>query len=243
MSKPKMIIFDAGRTLLDYTSINTRKGIESLIPYITENPLFLTVDEIDRRVNEITAAFDVCKKQLIEVPERTILTLVFELLRLKFSIGVSEIEEILWNTVPVVVPTLHARETLEKLNEMGIQTAVISNLEFSGNLLKKRLNELYPNNQFRFVIASGDYGFRKPNHYIFDAGIAKSGFDAVDIWYVGDKISVDVEGSQNAGMTPVLFKCPRNHYEYIPEGLKVMDDFLELLMLVGYDTHRNSKVH
>ena len=232
MPKPKMIIFDAGRALLDYASIDTQKGVEALLPYITENPLNLSVAEIDQRMDQIAASFDACKKQLFEVPERTILALTFDSLQLKFSIGLAEIERILWNEVPVIVPTPHARETLDMLNEMGIHTAVISNLEFNGRLLAERLTELYPNNQFSFVIASSDYGIRKPNHYIFDAGIGRSGFPSSNIWYVGDKIPVDVNGSSEAGMIPVLFKCPRNHYENIPEDLKTIDDFLDLIALV-----------
>lgn len=233
MPKPKMIIFDAGRTLLDYASIDTQKGVKALLPHITANPLNLSVAEIDQRMDEIAASFDACKKQLFEVPERTILALTFELLQLKFSIDMAKIERILWNAVPEIVPTPHARETLDMLNEMGIQTAVISNLEFNGSLLAERLNELYPINQFRFVIVSSDYGIRKPSHYIFEAGIAKSGFDASEIWYVGDKIQVDVKGSSSVGMTPVLFKCPRNHYDHIPEGLNTIDDFLDLITLVN----------
>ena len=235
MSKPKMIMFDAGRTLLDYASIDTQKGVKALMPYITEKPHDLSVAEIDQRMDEIAASFDACKKQLFEVPQRTILALTFDLLRLKFSIDVEKIERILWNEVPVIVPTPHGRETLDMLTGMGIQTAVISNLDFNGGLLTERLNELYPNNQFRFVIASSDYGIRKPNRYIFEAGIAKSGFNASDIWYVGDKIAVDVKGSSSVNMTPVLFKCPRNHYDHIPEGLRTMDDFLDLITLVNME--------
>lgn len=229
MPKPKMILFDAGRTLLDYASVDTQKGVEALLSYITENPLNLSAAEIDQRMNEIAASFDACKKQLFEVPQRMILALTFDLLRLKFSVDVAEIERILWNEVPVVVPTPHARETLDMLNDLGIQTAVISNLDFNGTLLEDRLNELYPNNQFRFVIASSDYGIRKPNHHIFEAGIAKSGFRASEIWYVGDKIPVDVNGSSSAGMIPVLFRCPRNYYMNIPEDLKTIDDLLTLI--------------
>ena len=235
MPKPKMIIFDAGRTLLDYASVDTQKGVEALLPYIAENPLNLSAAEIDQQMNEIAATFDACKRQLYEVPQRTILALTFDLLRLKCYVDVAEIERILWNEVPVVVPTPHAREALDILREMGIQTAVISNLDFNGSLLEERLNELYPNNQFRFVIASSDYGVRKPNRYIFEAGIAKSGFQASEIWYVGDKIPVDVNGSSSAGMVPVLFRCPRNHYDPIPEGLRTMDDFLDLITLVNLE--------
>lgn len=233
MAKPKMIIFDAGRTLLDYASIDTLKGVKALAPYITSNPLHLTAEEINQRTNEVFDLFETSRKQLFEVPECTILTLVYDLLQLKFSIGIKEIERIIWNFDAVKVPVPHAKETLDELNRMGIKTGVISNLDFSGDLLRGTLNALFPNNQFQFVIASSDYGVRKPCRYIFDAGIAKSGLDSQDIWYVGDKIPVDIEGSRNAGMIPVLFKCPWNHYGAIPEGVRVMEDFLDLITLVN----------
>ena len=233
MAKPKMVIFDAGRTLLDYESIDTLKGVKALMPYVTSNPLHLTAEEIDQRTNEVFELFETGRKQLFEVPECTILSMVYDLLQIKFSIGIKDIERIIWNSDAVKVPTPRAKETLEELGRMGIKTAVISNLNFSGDLLRGTLNDLFPNNQFQFVIASSDYGIRKPNHYIFDAGIVKSGFDAIDIWYVGDKIPVDVKGSSEVGMTPVLFMCPRNHYEEIPVGLKVIDDFFDLITLIS----------
>ena len=233
MSKPKMIIFDAGRTLLDYASIDTLKGVKAFMPYITSNPLHLTAEEIDQRTNEVFELFEASRKQLFEVPECTILSLVYDLLQLEFSIGIKEIERIIWNSDSVKVPTPHAKETLDELNRMGIKTAVISNLDFTGDLLRDTLNDLFPDNRFQFVIASSDYGIRKPNHYIFDAGITKSGLDVSDVWYVGDKIPVDVKGSSSVGMTPVLFMCPRNHYDHIPEGLKTMDDFLDLIALIN----------
>ena len=235
MSKPKMIIFDAGRTLLDYASIDTLKGVKAFMPYITSNPLHLTAEEIDQQTNEVFELFEASRKQLFEVPECTILSLVYDLLQLEFSIGIKEIERIIWNSDSVKVPTPRAKETLDELNRMGVKTAVISNLDFTGDLLRDTLNDLFPDNQFQFVIASSDYGIRKPNHYIFDAGIARSGFDASDIWYVGDKIPVDVKGSSGVGMIPVLFKCPRNHYEDIPAGLKVLDDFLDLITLINME--------
>lgn len=233
MAKPKMIIFDAGRTLLDYESIDTLKGVKAFMPYITSNPRKLTAEEINQYTNKVFELFESSRKQLFEVPECTILALVYDLLQLEFSISLHEVEKIIWDADAVKVPTPHAMETLDELNRLGIKTAVISNLDFSGDLLGNTLNELFPNNQFQFVIASSDYGVRKPNSYIFEAGIVKSGLESKDIWYVGDKIPVDVEGSRNAGMIPVLYKCPRNRYDTIPDGLMVVEDFLDLVKLVN----------
>ncbi len=88
---------------------------------------------------------------------------------------------------------------------------------------------LYPNNKFEFVIGSSDYGVRKPTKNIFDLGISKSGLKAEDIWYVGDKVQVDVEGSKAVGMTPVLYMNERNTYDEIPESTIVIDDLLKLM--------------
>ena len=227
--QPKMVIFDVGRTLLDYSEFDSLKGVRALMPYISENPHDLTAEEIDQRTSEIFALFDESRKQLFEVPEKTILTLVYDVLGLKFSISIDEIERIIWTEDVVKVPIPHAKELLNRLHEMGIQTAVISNIDFSGDLLRQTLNQIFPNNHFQFVIASSDFGVRKPNHYIFDAGITRSKLSPADIWYVGDKVKVDVEGSRAVGMTPVLYKFERNTYGELPEGLIVIDDMLDML--------------
>ena len=227
--QPKMVIFDVGRTLLDYSEFDSLKGVRALMPYISENPHDLTAEEIDQRTSEIFALFEESRKQLFEVPEKTILTLVYDVLGLKFSISIDEIESIIWTEDVVKVPIPHAKELLDRLHEMGIQTAVISNMDFSGDLLRQTLNRIFPNNHFQFVIASSDYGVRKPNHYIFDAGITRSNLSPTDIWYVGDKVKVDVEGSRAVGMTPVLYKFERNTYGELPEGLIVIDDMIDLL--------------
>lgn len=229
---PKMIIFDAGRTLLDYTEIDTRKGVSTLMPFLSEDPHQLTVEEIDSRTNEVFSYFEESRKQLFEVPERTILSLVYDLLGLKFSIPLEEVERIIWREDARKVPTPHAGELLAALREKGIRTAVISNLDFSGDLLRETLAEVFPGHRFEFVIASSDYGVRKPCRYIFDAGIARSGLSSSEIWYVGDKVKVDVDGSRSVGMHPVLYKFTRNIYGELPMGATVIDDLLDLLKYI-----------
>ena len=235
MRKPKMIIFDAGRTLIDYVAINTLNGVRAIMPYITSNPRNLTAEEIDAYTNHVFSLFDASRKQLFEVHEQNILKMVYDLLGITFSIGIAEIERIIWTEDAQKVPSAHAGELLEQLHLLGIQTAVISNLDFSGYLLQEKLDELYPNNHFQFVIASSDYGVRKPNSYIFEAGISKSGFDSGDIWYVGDKLAVDISGSSAVGMVPILYKCPRNYYPDLPDDLVAIDDFMEIMKLIDHE--------
>lgn len=36
MNPPKMILFDIGRTLIDYGEFCTRKGVDALMPYLVQ---------------------------------------------------------------------------------------------------------------------------------------------------------------------------------------------------------------
>ena len=206
LTKPKMIIFDAGRTLINYKEINIRKGIEAYYPYIISNPHQYTVEELEKYDDEIFGSFDPCRENRFEIPMENKLRLLFDLLEIQFSISLNEVAK--------------------------IRTAVISNCDYSGKLLQEKLNKIFPENQFEFVIASSDYGVMKPNHYIFQAGIVKSGLEAKDIWYVGDKVAVDVLGSKAVRMMPVLYKNPYNAYEEMPKNVYVVDDFMEIVKLI-----------
>lgn len=245
MNLPKMIIFDAGKTLIDYLQKDNVRGRESLMSYLTtidatkllmehivSNPHNYDVETINRVTNEIFEKYDVCRKNLFEVHEQTILKTVYDLLDIRFSISYDEIEHIIWNNSADIVEVEGAREVIDALNEMKIRMAVISNLDFSGCLLEERLKEIYPKNRFEFVLASSDYGVRKPQPLLFEVGISKSGLQPQEIWYVGDKVKVDVSGSQAVGMIPVLFKNKRNTYGDIPENLMVLEEYGELVKIL-----------
>lgn len=217
---------------MNYKEINIRKGIEAYFPYIISNPHNYSIEEIEKQDDEIFGIFDLCRENRFEIPVKNKLRLLFDLLEIQLSISLDEVAKIEWEEDPVIETVNHAADLLHWLNGAKIRTAVISNCDYSGNLLQEKLNKIFPENQFEFVIASSDYGVMKPNRYIFQAGIVKSGLEAKDIWYVGDKVAVDVLGSKASGMTPVLYKNPRNTYQEIPENAIVVDDLMEIASLL-----------
>lgn len=237
MKRPKMIIFDAGKTLIDYLPKIDDKGMlylstidatERLMQYITSNPNNYDAQIIDKFNNEIFEKYSKCRKEYFEINNQVILKTIFDLLNIKLSISFSDVERIIWNNSANIVAVEGVLELLDSLKCLGIRTAVISNLDFSGYLLEERLNELLPNNEFEFVIASSDYGIRKPQKLIFEVGIVRSGLSPEDIWYVGDKPTVDGLGSKSVGMTPIIFKSKRNQYGDIPKDMIAIDDYKEL---------------
>ena len=98
------------------------------------------------------------------------------------------------------------KETLEYLKQNNIRTGIISNIAFSGEALKNRINKILPENKFEFIIASSEYVFRKPNKLIFELALNKANLDANEVWYCGDSTEFDVEGSNNAGIYPVWYE-------------------------------------
>lgn len=238
MKRPKMIIFDAGKTLINYLPkiddkgmlyLSTIDAIEKLMPYITSNPDHYDAQDINRLTNEIFEEYSRCRKSYFEINNQVILKMVFDLLNIKLSIPFSQVEKIIWNHSANIVAVEGVLELLDSLKCLGIRSAVISNLDFSGYLLEEKLNELFPNNKFEFVIVSSDYGIRKPQKLIFEIGIVKSGLAAEDIWYVDDKPAVDRSGSKSAGMMPIIFKSSKNQYNDISKDMITIDDYKELI--------------
>lgn len=242
MNKPKMIMFDAGKTLIDYlpkiddkgmSYLSTIDATKILMNYIISNPNNYDAEIINKYNNEIFDKYSKCRKELYEINNQVILKTLFDTLDIKFSISLEEIERIIWNNSADIISIEGTKELLDELNKKKIRTAVISNLDFSGYLLEERLNTLLPNNKFEFVIASSDYGIRKPQSLLFEVGITKSGLEPKEIWYVGDKFQVDVIGSKTVGMTPVWFKGNKDLSDGSCENVLVIDDYRELIEILS----------
>jgi len=206
LTKPEMIIFDYGHTLLyepNHSKTNANKAIYKCVAKNTNN---ISFNEFDRTVNEIFEEVQKKSGNDIEINERSILQLAYEYMGIELSITMKEAEKVIWEGISRGAVMPHIDELIEFLNFIGMRTAVISNICFSGNTLKERINRLLPNNKFEFIMTSSDYVFKKPNSLMFEIAIRKSGVPRDKIWYCGDSIKRDVYGAYNAGMFPVLYE-------------------------------------
>lgn len=206
MRKPEMIIFDYGHTLLYEPGHNRQNANIQISKYISKNPHNITFEEFDRTITDI---FMTIREQCgddIEIHEHNILKAAYESMELELSIPLEEAERIIWEGISKGAVMPYADVMLDYLNSIGIRTAVISNLGFSGNALKQRLNRLLPNNQFEFILASSEYIFRKPHPFMFKVAMQKAGLSADKIWYCGDSIKRDIYGAHGVGMFPVLYE-------------------------------------
>ena len=96
-----------------------------------------------------------------------------------------------------------------------------------------------PENHFEFILASSDYGIRKPDARLFQVALAKAGLPPEKIWFCGDTVDTDMEGARRAGMTPVYYRGrmegdSKRADKTIPAGADcaVIGDWMELADMI-----------
>ena len=221
MNKPLGVIFDIGGTLLHLESANAVEGNRRLLEY-AEPPVDKTAEELTELVNKhYESTFGVADRDNIQIRIPEFYRLLFETIGLSFSIGYVDIERLFWNTTMKYRPNDGIYDTLDKLDEYGIKTGVITNSAFSGEIMLGELGKHDMAHRFSFLISSSDYGIRKPDRRIFDVGIKKIGLEPDDIWFVGDKADYDIKGAINSGLFPVFYNWRNETLEIDGEHLIV----------------------
>ncbi len=204
--KPKMILFDYAHTLAWEPEPDFLRAEEALFRHVVGNPKGITPREAAQLGTELFLAARDCRHSGWELHEHQMLRLKYDLLGLTLDVSLPEAEDILWTATSPGEAMPGAQAMLAGLRAQGIRTAVISNLGWTGAALASRLERLLPGHAFEFVIASSDYGVRKPNPLIFRAALARAGLAAEDVWFCGDQIEADVFGAQSAGIFPVWYE-------------------------------------
>ena len=230
MNKPRMIIFDYGHTLLYEPEFDFLRGEKEIYKHIVKNPRQLSVDEINKFGAELFQKYDVCRKQGFELHEWQTMRLKYEYLGIELDISYAEAEKILWNHVSWGACMPFVEEMLDCLKEKGIRSGVISNIGWSGNALTERINRLLPKNQFEFIIASSEYGIRKPDSMIFELALQKANLPPGNVWYCGDNVKADVYGARSAGIFPVFYEdeTVENPFQGQNEGLQIDFDHIHI---------------
>ena len=210
MKKPKMILFDYGQTLVNQQKLNGVRGTEAVLKYAVENKYNLSASQVQEEVEKINHELgraDSPTRYLsqIEVPNHMFTAYLYESLGIQLSLTSEQIDKVFWDNAAPGVPTDGIETFLEYLNQSGIRTGVISNITFAGNIVDSRINETIPTHHFKFIIATSEYLFRKPNRRIFDLALEKANLRAEEVWYIGDDYECDVAGARNAGIFPIWY--------------------------------------
>lgn len=205
MNKPKMILFDYGHTLVHEPDWNYIQGEKAVFKHIISNPNNVTPEQINDFSIYLFNEYEQFRKQGCEPSALQTLKYKYGYFNLEFDVSYEDIQQILWDNTSWCYPMPYIEKLLKYLNDCNIRTGVISNIGWTGNALKNRLDKVFPDHHFEFVIASSDYALRKPSKMLFDLALNKAGLNPDEVWYCGDSIKYDIIGAHNAGIFSVLY--------------------------------------
>ena len=205
MKKPSAVIFDLGDTVLRVESYDWIAANKKLLEF-TENDTNLTPEEIQRVAFEINTDFEQHRiNAMIEIDTPSFYRTLFETVGLSLSISHEEAARVAWHTACKFCPEEGIYEALDILEKHNIRKGILSNGSFSGTILEEELAKYHLAHRFEFVISSADYVVRKPHCRIFNLAVKKMNLAPKDIWFVGDKLDIDIKGAINAGIYPVWY--------------------------------------
>jgi len=233
MKKPDMILFDYGGTLLCEPEWDMLRGEQAVFEHVISNPHNYSPDILCAWEKSYFQSMQSVRDLGAEPTEIQMLRLKYELHGIQLNIPYEEAELIFWDhTAPMTEQCLHPniKDTLKYLHENGIRTGVVSNIGWTGAALKRRINILLPDHHFEFILASSDYGLRKPDARLFQVALEKAKLSPEMVWFCGDTYDKDIDGANSAGLTTV-------YYQGIAEGSAerppVMTDFCKASYIIS----------
>ena len=209
MRKPEMILFDYGHTLCYEPVQDYPAGWAAVLSHAVENPGGITAGELSELcMNTYRKVWDEMRPMELETDGFKLDESIYECLGLKFDVSLEELEYIRWCATEPIYPMEGIERFLALCSDMGVRTAVISNLSYSGNVLRRRIDEALPFHRFEFILASSDGIFRKPSEWIFRRAMARAGVTKEQCWFVGDDVRCDIAGAARSGIYPIWYKSP-----------------------------------
>lgn len=238
MTKPKMILFDYGQTLVNEAKFDGVKGTEAVLRYATKNKYNRTAAEIQAVADEMNGElgrFDPARRHLlqVEIPNTMFCGYLYESQGVELSIRGVQLDKVFWDAASPGVPSEGVEDFLSFLKEQGIRVAVLSNISYCGEALEDRLREVLPNHEFEFILATSEYMYRKPHRRIFEFALDKAELKPEEVWYIGDNYECDMEGAKNAGLFPVWYLGATEKPQEPKEGILTVKSWEEVKALLN----------
>ena len=201
---PKAIIFDTDNTLYSYAPANEL----ALKSVFTKAEILLDINrnlfeekfkearlEIKKRISNQASSHS----RLLYI-QRTI-----ELLGFKTQLLLTlDLEQTYWRTFLQSCKLFpNVRELLVTLNNLKIQTAIITDL--NSQIQFRKIIFFGLEQYFDYVVTSEEAGFDKPSKAPFELALKKLDLLPNECWMIGDNLNADILGGKKCGLT-TLYK-------------------------------------
>lgn len=210
MQYPKAVLFDYGMTLCTEPPADIEKGYAALLQNAAYNPHHVTAAQLTETAEQAKRDlgwFGPEQNEVLETYYLSFLHYLLEQFDIILRVSTLRAEQIYWDACSPATPAPYIKDVLTALQAQHIPFGVVSNLCFTGATLERRLHACFPDDPFRFILASSEYCFRKPNTRFFALALHKMGIAPADTWFCGDNPVCDIEGAAAAGMHPLWYRC------------------------------------
>jgi len=203
--RPRGLLFDYGGTLVEECGFDPRAGIEVLLG-AADPPPTADLDTILARVDRVGC--EVADRRAvvhIETPWASLTRLIYDGFGMRFSKPLADLELAFWNASVRTRPMPGLHDALREFRQQRVPMGVVSNSSFGQHVIRHELAKHGLIDGFSVVVVSAEYAVRKPNPLLFEAAAGLLGVSPVDVWFIGDRIDIDVVGARAAGMTAFLY--------------------------------------
>jgi len=119
-------------------------------------------------------------------------------------------------------------QTLQKLTDMPLKLAIISNTFLPGRVLDRHLEQFGIKRFFPVRVYSSQTIYRKPDSRIYRTALEKSGVSADQAVMVGDKIREDINGPAKIGIKAIFKRGIVNKTKKVPPNIPIINNIAEL---------------
>jgi putative hydrolase of the HAD superfamily len=209
---PKGILLDYGETLVREIGFDARAGNEVLLALASHTPPGLTIERVLERAQVVSKLVADRRDEFgIETPWPALTRLIHDFLGVGFDRAPAELELAFWKASVTTAEMPGACDALNEFHACGIPMGVVSNCSFGSEVLRYELEKYGLAEHLQFVMVSAEYAVRKPNFLLFTTAAARLGVAPEEIWFVGDRLEIDVAGARAAHMEPIWLRGRNTH--------------------------------
>lgn len=219
MKNIDMIFFDYGNTLIYEKVLEGPKSLEKIYQLI-ENKSDTSLEDFFELFYQKREAYKKAyHSKGLDFHYKDLFGEVFNMLNFSTSHSLEIISKIYFDQYAAGYPMEGAGELLDYLEKKKIAYGVISNLSWSGDILRTRFKEVL-GKDIRLVITSADWKYRKPRAELFKIAAKQANTKPNKLLYVGDNPLCDIKGSIDSGMKAIYYKA-KTETPFVLENEKI----------------------
>ena len=208
--KPSAVLFDFFNTIVRRVNFDPEEGFSALLK-LAKKPCSVSIHEVLVRNTTLEDGLtEVWDASGVWSMSRQYQRLLFDGLGISFDTTPDELERCFIEAAMEFERAEGIQRCLSGLRSRGLRLGVVANHDCTGESLRSVLSRLEIADPFEFVVSSADYGIGKPHPFIFETAVAKLGVERSTTWFVGDNLTNDIAGANEAGLFSVWYNSDGN---------------------------------